>query len=55
MSMATGLELRVPFCDHRIVEYVWNIPWDMKYYKGREKGLLRYALAGMLPEDVLWR
>jgi len=55
MSMATGLELRVPFCDHRIVEYAWNIPWDMKYYKDREKGLLRHALAGMLPEDVLWR
>lgn len=55
MSMACGLELRVPFCDHRLVEYVWNIPWEMKYYKNREKGLLRHALAGMLPEDVLWR
>ncbi len=55
MSMAAGLELRVPFCDHRIVEYVWNIPWEMKFYLEREKGLLRHALAGMLPEDVLWR
>jgi asparagine synthase (glutamine-hydrolysing) len=55
MSMASGLELRVPFCDHRIVEYVWNIPWKMKYFKDREKGLLRHALEGMLPEDVLWR
>ena len=55
MSMAAGLELRVPFCDHRIVEYVWNIPWEMKYYREREKGLLRHALTGMLPEDVLWR
>lgn len=55
MSMAAGLELRVPFCDHRIVEYVWNIPWGMKYFKNREKGLLRHALEGMLPEDVLWR
>ncbi len=55
MSMAAGLELRVPFCDHRLVEYVWNVPWEMKNYQNREKGLLRLALAGMLPEDVLWR
>jgi len=55
MSMATGLELRVPFCDHRLVEYVWNVPWKMKYYQNREKGLLRQALKGFLPDDVLWR
>jgi asparagine synthase (glutamine-hydrolysing) len=55
MSMAFGLELRVPFCDHRLVEYVWNIPWEMKNYQNREKGLLRHALTGLLSEDVLWR
>lgn len=55
MSMATGLEIRVPFCDHNLVEYVWNIPWEMKYYRNREKGLLRQALTGVLPEEVLWR
>ncbi len=55
MTMATGLEVRVPFCDHRIVEYVWNIPWEMKNYRDREKGLLRLALDGLLPKDVLWR
>lgn len=55
MSMATGLEVRVPFCDHRLVEYVWNVPWSMKNFNGREKGLLRLALAGVLPEDVLER
>lgn len=55
MSMYSGLELRVPFCDHRLVEYVWNVPWSMKFYKSREKGLLRHALSGLLPEDVLWR
>ncbi len=55
MTMATGLEVRVPFCDHRIVEYVWNIPWEMKNYRNREKGLLRTALDGILPDDVLWR
>lgn len=55
MTMATGLEVRVPFCDHRLVEYAWNIPWEMKAIEGREKGLLRHALTGILPADVLWR
>ncbi len=55
MSMATGLELRVPFCDHRLVEYAWNVPWEYKNYNEREKGLLRLALKGLLPEEVLWR
>ncbi len=55
MSMANGLEVRVPFCDHRIVEYVWNVPWAMKAHEGREKGLLRRALRGILPDDVLYR
>lgn len=52
MSMAASLEARVPFCDHRIVEYVWNTPWRMKTYGGREKGLMRLALEGVLPDDV---
>lgn len=55
MSMASGLEVRVPFCDHRIVEYVWNVPWAMKTRGGMEKGLLREAMKGTLPEDVLHR
>lgn len=55
MSMAAGLEARVPFCDHRIVEYVWNIPWDMKMADNREKGILRRAMQGLLPDDVLYR
>ncbi|EHQ88531.1 asparagine synthase (glutamine-hydrolyzing) [Desulfosporosinus youngiae] len=55
MTMAAGLEVRVPFCDHRLVEYAWNIPWEMKALEGREKGLLRRALTGVLPDDVLWR
>ncbi|MBU3113801.1 asparagine synthase (glutamine-hydrolyzing) [Clostridium lacusfryxellense] len=55
MSMASGLEVRVPFADQRLVEYAYNIPMDMKYYKGREKGVLRQALTGLLPGDVLWR
>lgn len=55
MSMAFGLEVRVPYCDHRLVEYAFNIPWQMKNYENREKGLLRLALTGLLPYDVLWR
>lgn len=52
MSMASGLEVRVPFCDHRIAEYVWNIPWDMKNAGGMEKGILRLAVKGLLPEAI---
>jgi len=55
MSMAAGLEVRVPFCDHRLVQYVWNIPWDIKTAGDREKGILRKALKGILPDDVLTR
>lgn len=55
MSMAVGLEARVPFCDHLLVEYVWNIPWRLKTYGGREKGILREALRGVLPEAVRTR
>jgi len=55
MSMAVGLEVRVPFCDHRLVEYVWNVPWAMKAAGGQAKGLLRAAMQGVLPEAVLSR
>lgn len=55
MSMAHGLEVRVPYCDHRLVQYVWNIPWEMKMLGGREKGLLRKSLEDVLPNDVLYR
>ncbi|MEH7180854.1 asparagine synthase (glutamine-hydrolyzing) [Neobacillus vireti] len=55
MSMGASLEVRVPFADHRLVEYVWNIPWDIKMVHGREKGILRKAFEGILPEEVLYR
>lgn len=55
MSMANALEVRVPFCDYRIAEYLYNVPWEMKEYKGYEKGLLRAAMQDYLPEKVLWR
>ncbi|MER8002709.1 asparagine synthase (glutamine-hydrolyzing) [Streptomyces sp. NPDC095613] len=51
-SMAVGLEVRVPFCDHRLVEYVYNTPWTLKSYDGREKTLLREATADVLPRSV---
>ncbi|WP_070119836.1 asparagine synthase (glutamine-hydrolyzing) [Bacillus marinisedimentorum] len=55
MSMGASLEVRVPFADHRLVEYVWNVPWELKMHGGREKGILRKALEGLLPDDVLYR
>ncbi|PYC78873.1 asparagine synthase (glutamine-hydrolyzing) [Streptomyces tateyamensis] len=55
MSMASGLEVRVPFCDHRLVEYVYNTPWAMKVFDGREKSLLRAATADVLPRKILER
>ncbi|WP_221563725.1 asparagine synthase (glutamine-hydrolyzing) [Alkalihalobacillus sp. TS-13] len=55
MSMGASLEVRVPFADHRIVEYAWNIPWEMKMFGGREKGILRKALEGILPNEILYR
>jgi asparagine synthase (glutamine-hydrolysing) len=55
LSMAAGLEVRVPFCDHRLVEYVFNVPWALKEAGGVEKGLLRTAAAGLLPDDLLQR
>jgi len=55
MSMYWGLEVRVPFCDHRIAEYLYNVPWEMKDHAGYEKGLLRSAMEGWLPPEILWR
>lgn len=55
MSMAFGLEVRVPFCDHHLVEYVWNIPWSMKKHGNREKGLLRHAMKEVLPKPIVER
>jgi asparagine synthase (glutamine-hydrolysing) len=55
MSMAVGLEVRVPFCDHRLVEYVFNAPWEMKSFDGREKSLLRAATRDLLPESIAQR
>ncbi|MFC9626928.1 asparagine synthase (glutamine-hydrolyzing) [Streptomyces sp. NPDC056930] len=55
LSMISGLEVRVPFCDHRLVQYAYNIPWAMKTYDGREKSLLRAAASDLLPEKVLDR
>ncbi|MFK0285929.1 asparagine synthase (glutamine-hydrolyzing) [Streptomyces sp. NPDC090499] len=51
-SMAVGLEVRVPFCDHRLVEYVYNAPWALKSFDGREKSLLREATRDVLPQSV---
>jgi asparagine synthase (glutamine-hydrolysing) len=55
MSMAVGLEVRVPFCDHRLVEYVFNIPWHLKTFDGREKSILRAATRELLPDSIVNR
>jgi asparagine synthase (glutamine-hydrolysing) len=55
MSMAVGLEVRVPFCDHRLVEYVFNIPWRLKTFDGREKSILRAATRELLPNSIVER
>lgn len=55
MGMYNGFEIRVPFCDYRLAEYVWNIPWEIKALNGREKGLLRYIMKDKLPEEIVNR
>ena len=55
MSMYHSLEVRVPFCDHRIAEYLYGVPWSFKDRNGREKGLLRHAVRDLLPEEILTR
>ncbi|SFR83248.1 asparagine synthase (glutamine-hydrolyzing) [Anaeromicropila populeti] len=55
MTMASGLEVRVPFADHRLVQYLYNVPWEFKYRNQVVKGLLRDAAKDVLPEEVLWR
>ena len=52
MSMYHSLEVRVPFCDYRIAEYLYGVPWEFKDYQGQEKGLLRRAVEGLLPEHL---
>lgn len=54
-SMYSGLEARVPFADHRIVEYIWNVPWEMKCKNGVVKGLMRDAVKGLIPDEILYR
>ena len=53
--MYHGLEVRVPFCDYRIVDYAFNLPWTMKAYRGREKGIVREAFRGLLPDAIIDR
>ena len=55
MSMASGVEVRVPFADHRIFEFVFNVPWEYKFENGVEKSLLRNSMVGYLPDKILWR
>ena len=54
-SMYSGLEVRVPFCDYRLAEYAYNMPWKLKAYGGREKGIVRKAFEDILPKEIAWR
>lgn len=54
-SMYNGFEVRVPFCDYRIVDYAFNLPWSMKALNGREKGIVRAAFRGLLPDSIIDR
>jgi len=55
MASFNDFEIRVPFCDYRLVQYVWNIPWEMKALNGREKGLLRHIARKYLPPEIVDR
>ena len=55
MGMYSGLEIRVPFCDYRLAEYMWNVPWEVKALKKKKKGLLRYVCKDILPEEIVNR
>lgn len=55
MSMESSLEVRVPFCDYRLVEYAYNMPWKYKAFDSREKGILRKAFENELPQEIVWR
>ncbi len=54
-SMWSGLEVRVPFCDARLVDYAYNMPWEFKAYSGREKGIIRKAFEDILPKEIVYR
>ncbi len=54
-SMFSGLEVRVPFCDYRLAEYAYNMPWELKAYNEREKGIVRKAFEDVLPKEITWR
>jgi asparagine synthase (glutamine-hydrolysing) len=55
IASSVGLALRLPYCDHRLAQYVFNAPWSMKGFDGREKSLLRAALNDVLPQSILER
>ena len=55
MTMRKGIEARVPFADTKLIEYLWNLPWEYKYHNNQEKGILRDAYKNLLPEQIINR
>lgn len=55
MTMRASLEARVPFADTKLIEYLWNVPWEYKYRNNQEKSLLRHAFKNILPKEIIDR
>ena len=55
MCAGAGIDVLTPLCDDRLVQYVYNVPWKMKFMDGQEKGLYRAAVRDLLPEKLLRR
>ena len=55
MTMASGLEVRVPYADHRLIQYLYNVPWEYKYHDNEVKALLKDAVKGLLPDEIINR
>lgn len=53
MTMSVSLEARVPLLDHRLVEFAWSLPERLKLHRMRTKVLLRRAMAGVIPDEIL--
>ena len=54
-SMAHGVEVRLPFLNHELVEFVFSLPSSFKIREGWTKWLLRRAMEDVLPEAITWR
>jgi len=54
-SMANGVEIRMPFMDHRIVSFAFSLPWTSKIRNGFSKAIIRDAVANLMPKEIAYR